>query len=297
MSDKSDGLDFDRQAFVRPETPTRSAPPKGWITGVFLFLAVIAAIVLGYKLLPLIMEGPANPGDPELAQLDQRLTAIEGRLDKLEAARRAVVSGKKDKDEDVDSREAPLKPSARTVYQISPAQTQQAHAVPTPLSSSEPAIAEHLSSLQRDVGGLENSDAANREAWQAMTDRIADMTGQVGTQGAEIIQNRDQLSQLLARSQMEAIPFELLRGANPQPVGPVSLQLQSSNPKSQRYSLCVYIQPSCVELKDRTLHEVVQFVISRDSAPLEVIATKITKNQVLGYLEVPRSQNKTLAIR
>ncbi len=67
--------------------------------------------------------------------------------------------------------------------------------------------------------------------------------------------------------------------------------LKSSNPKKQSYTLCVYSQPSCIDLKDRTLHEVVQFVVARNTTPLEVIATKITKDQMLGYLEVPRSMS------
>jgi hypothetical protein len=284
MSDKSDGFDFDRQAFVRPEAPTPAAHPTAWLTGFFLVLALIAAILLGYKLLPLIMQSSANAGDPEFAELDQRLAALEGRLDKLEAGRRTGVSAKKE--ELVEPNQTSPKPAVKTTYQISPAP-----AAPSHVSTPDPEIAQRLSSLRKDVGDIENNETANREAWEATTDRLADMAGQVGTQGVEILRNQEELNQLLARTQMQAISFELLRGSNPQPVGPVSLRLESSNPKSQRYTLCVYVQPSCIELKDRTLHEVVQFVASPDSTPLEVIATKITKNQVLGYLEVPRRQS------
>jgi hypothetical protein len=42
-----------------------------------------------------------------------------------------------------------------------------------------------------------------------------------------------------------------------------------------------------VELKERNRYEVVQFVISRYSTPLEVIATSINKDGITGYLEVP----------
>jgi len=118
------------------------------------------------------------------------------------------------------------------------------------------------------------------------------MAGRVGTQGAAILQNQDELNQLLARTEMETIPFELLRGSSPKRVGPVSLVLKSSNSKTQHYTLCVYVQPSCIELKDRALHEVVGFVAQRNSAPLEVIATKIINDEILGYLAVPRSQNE-----
>jgi DNA polymerase IIIc chi subunit len=106
-----------------------------------------------------------------------------------------------------------------------------------------------------------------------------------------VLRNRDELDAVLAETEMEAIPFELYRGANPQPVGPVSLALKSTNSKHQRYTLCVYIQNSCTELKNRTLHEVVQFVVARNSPPLRVIGTKMSDDEMVGYLEVPRGQN------
>jgi hypothetical protein len=287
MSDKSTGIEFDRQVFVQPSAPTER-PGRGFI-GFLLVLAAIAAIVfLGYKLIPQIGRDSASAGDPALVNLDKRLAAIEGRLEKLEATRRAAVPPKKE--EPPEPKGTTSNPAAMTVYQISPASRQQTHTAPAPTSAPDLAIAKRLSTIQQGLGALESNEAANREAWQATTDKLADMAGQVGTQGVEILRNQDELNLLLARTEMEAIPFELLRGTNPQPVGPVSLLLKSSNPKTQRYTLCVYIQPSCIELKERTLHEVVQFVVSRNTTPLEVIATKITKDQILGYLEVPRSQ-------
>jgi hypothetical protein len=150
---------------------------------------------------------------------------------------------------------------------------------------------QRLSSLQQGIGQLQNDQVANHEAWQATTDRLANVAGQVGIQNVEILRSQDELDQLLSRTEMIAIPFELIRGTNPQQVGPVSLILKSSNPKSQRYTLCIFIQPSCIELKDHTRFEVVQFVVARNAIPFKVIATKIAKDEILGYLEVPKSQN------
>lgn len=288
MSDKSQGFDFDRELFVQQQAP--ASRPASHVTGVFVAFAIIAGIAfIAYKLIPQIARDSASANNPSLVELDKRLLEIEGRLEKLEAVRRGTVPGRKDQPS--DPKENSSKPVAKTVYQISPAQKQHNISGANPTSASDPATAQRLSALQQGLGALQNNEAANREAWQATTDKLADMAGQVGTQGVEILQNQDELNQLLARTEMEAIPFELIRGSNPQPVGPVSLVLKSSNPRTQRYTLCVYVQPSCIELKDRTLHEVVQFVVSRNTTPLEVIATKITKDQILGYLEVPRSQS------
>jgi type II secretory pathway component PulJ len=278
MSDKSSGIDFNRQVFVQPQA--RTPPPARGAAGTFIAIAVIAALAfLAYKFLPQVLRDSASAGDPALADLDRRLATIEGRLEKLETARRAAVPARKE--EPAESKKTFSQTEMKTVYKISPASRQPVHAAPVP--TPDPATAQHLSALQ-------SGQAADREAWRATTDKLADMAGQVGTQSVEILRSQDELNQLLARTEMEAIPFELRRGSTPQSVGPVSLMLKSSNPKTQRYTLCVYFQPSCTELKDRTLHEVVQFVVSRNTTPLEVIATKITKDGILGYLEVPRSQ-------
>jgi len=289
MSDKSSGVDFDRQVFVTPQT--RATRPRGdtSIIGIVFALAVIAGLAfLGFRLLPQVIPGGfgfTSASDPALADIDKRLTAMEERLEKLEAARRTALPSKKE--DFPEPKEVPAQPRARTVYQISPAPRDQRQTAP----SQDSTAAQRLSALQQHLGALESSDAANREAWQATTDKLADMAGQVGTQGVDILRNQDELNQLLARTEMEAIAFELLRGANPQPVGPVSFLLKSSNPKAQRYTLCVYIQSRCIDLKARTLHEVVQFVPSRNAAPLEVIATQVMKDRIIGYLEVPRGQS------
>jgi hypothetical protein len=281
MSEKSSGLDFDRQVFVQPQAAAR--PPAAPFAGVlFAFAAIAVLVFLGYKLLPQLMTKDfGSTKDPAVADLDKRLGEIDRRLDRLEASHRAEVAARKS--EPVESKTIPRKPVVKTVYQISPAP-------PRAVRSTQPP-AQDLATARR-MSALQGGEVANREAWQATTDKLADMAGQVGIQSVAILRNQDELNQLLARSEMEAIPFELRRRANPQPVGPVSLVLKDSNSKRQRYTLCVYVQPACIELKDRALHEVVQFVASRNTAPLQVIATKIMKNEILGYLEVPRNQNQ-----
>ena len=291
MSDKSAGIDFDRQAFV--QTQDRPATP---VAGLAIALVVIVALgLVAYKVVPPLLQGSTGSSDPTLADLDRRLGGIESRLDKLETTKKpvAAVSPVKKEEAPVVSQPATVKPATRTVYQISPAYRQQNYvggASTATTAATETAADKRLPAIQKGLESLESDSAANREAWQATTDRLADMAGQVGTQNVEILQSEDEINQLLAQTQREAIPFELVRGSNPQPVGPVSLVLKATNTKTQRYTVCVYAQPSCIELKDHTLHEVVQFVVSRNTTPLAFIATKIMKNEVVGYLEVPRNQ-------
>jgi hypothetical protein len=43
----------------------------------------------------------------------------------------------------------------------------------------------------------------------------------------------------------------------------------------------------CIELRDHALNEVVVFVVAKDQPPLELVATKINRDEVAGYLEIP----------
>jgi hypothetical protein len=286
MSDKSSGIDFDRQAFVQTQSPSSVYMPR--IGGLIFVLVALAAIALiAYKLVPRTAKETVSADDPVLTDLDKRLAAIEGRLEKLETTR--TVTMPIWEDAPADPKQPPSKPAPKPSSKISPVQSQQARASDPPVAAPDPATARRLSSLQQGLGALQSDQLANREAWQAATNRMAEIQGQVGQQGVQILQSQDELNQLLARSETDAIPFELLRGASPQQVGPVSLYLKSSNPKTQRYTLCAFAQSTCIELKDRSLHEVVQFVPARNSPPLGIIATKIMKYQILGYLEVPRN--------
>jgi hypothetical protein len=291
MSDKSTaGIDFDRQVFVQSQAPSSTGAGTGARMGGLIFgLTIIAAIALvGYKLIPQTPRTSAGADDAALASVDQRLTMIEERLAKLEAEKKTVTVIRKEGPAKSIAATAPATRPARTVYRVSGTPWEGSGKPTAP--AADPATAQRLTALQQGMGQLRQNQAASQDAWQATTNRLADMAGEVGSQNVTILRNQDELNELINRTDLEAIPFELLRGSNPQPIGPVSLVLKSTNPKKQSYTLCVYVQPTCIELKDRMVHEVVQFVVARNSTPFQVVATRIVKDEILGYLEVPRNQ-------
>lgn len=292
MDRKSTGIDFDRQAFV---TPAEQASPSGSrFSGVLLLLVAVAGLgFLGYKFM--IESAVDDPGTNRrtLVQIEQRMAGIEERLEQIEQNRNRTPgdfahNAKKAEPSspgDSDAHDAP-----RFTYRVSPPLVSQQPSHGNP--SADPAISQKVAGIQQGLGNLQQDTAANRQAWQAAADRLADVSGQVGHTQMQLLRSEDELNQLLARTQRTAIPFEVHRGSDRQPVGPISFSLKSTNPKTQRYTLCVYVQESCVELKERNRYEVVQFVVSRYSAPLEVIATSINKDGVTGYLEVPLEKTR-----
>jgi hypothetical protein len=287
MDRKNAGIEYDREAFI--PAADRSSDSNPSLRGVLVLVASIAAIIalafLGYKIVAQSDVGGGSPSDSRvLGQLDQRLSGIEQRLEQLEqeSHRRTYAFPAPSPKADVPAAASAPAIASPPRYQVIPTQKTRAAA------AADAATQNKIAGLQQGLGTVQSDTAANRDALQATSNRLADVAGQVNSQSVQILRNQDEVNQLLAHSEKISIPFELLRGAEPQVVGPVRLGLKSSNQKNYRYTLCVYVEPACLELKDRNRFEVVEFIVSRNSPPLEVIATRVTKEGILGYLEVPR---------
>jgi hypothetical protein len=272
------GIDFDRQVFVAPAEQPAPQQPSRALGLIVLAIALVGIVFVGYKLLSYAGGSGTSAEANSLQQIQQELADMNERMDELEkhhktTAPESIIA---------TSKVEPAAPSAtiraKPGYQISAASALNPQRTPTP--NTQPLA-------PRPVPASADSDDASREAWKATSERLADVVGTVGSQQGEIAQTRDQLNQLLLQTRRTAIQFELSRGPDRQPVGPVELQLKNSDAKSQRYTVCVYVDNKCIELKNRVLDEVVVFVLSRGTSPLELVATRISRDGILGYLEVP----------
>ncbi len=278
--------EIDRQAFANlPDHVPRSAPPR-WI-GTLLAVVVLGALgFVGYKFALGYTVGGSDKASPNLAQIEEKLARMQKRLEQLEKRRAATIA------------EPPTTPKAgvtnqkpalsqsppRPVFRISGASGQSSPA-PAPDPGSNARVG-----LQQGLGSLRNDVAANRETLEATTDRLTDVVGEVNSQSKEIRQNREALNQLLARSERNLLRFELHRGRTRQPVGPVSLVLRSTDDRRQRYTVRVFVDDKWVEIKDRALYEAVKFYVSGMNIPLELIATQIHKEDMSGYLALPKEK-------
>lgn len=261
---------------------------------VFVVSLLLAVALLGYLVYTRFAGTDATTASEDsqtLAQIQKQLVVVEKRLGELESRRKAE-SAKAPPDvktpETVIPSQGGIPRAPRARYQISPesAIPSQPLAAQPPLP--DPASAQRLARLQQGIGALQEETTSNREAWQATTNRLAEVAGELGAQHGQIIQNQDELNRFLGRTEHTALTFELRRGSVPEPVGPIRISLKTSNQKSQRYTLCVYLQDSCVQVRDRVQFEVVALAVSPDMAPFELIATKVEKDGIVGYLEVPR---------
>jgi len=291
MSESESEIDRLRAAALGPGM---SESDTNWFrVAAIVMVLLVAAASLGYwgsRFFAGTAAQPVSADAQSLAQIQQQLGDMEKRLADLEKRRKvepAKGAAAVKQPEETASNQAAVPRAARNQIKVSPPsalQTQPASAQP---ATSDPTSAIEIAKLQQGMGALQAESSSNREAWQATTNRLAEVAGELGAQHGQIIQNQDELHRYLARSEHSAFTFELRRGSSREPVGPIEISLQSSNQKSRRYTLCVYVQGACVQVKDRVLFEVVQLVVTPGSVPLELIATKVDKDGIVGYLEVP----------
>src|SRR5712692_3394124 len=192
---KMASVDFNREVFARnPEQSPRQA-----LRGVgFLILVLLLGLLafLGYKV---ISESRLRGGDSEaqdLDQIQQQLAAIEMRMHQLEKRHKAataevVTAHPKSEATSASSAPAPARPS----YRISSASVLKPQGNSGSVSSpaAEPAPARSADAPSTDNG------AANHEAWEATTNRLADVVQAVGEQQGELSQTHDAVNQLLAQ--------------------------------------------------------------------------------------------------
>ena len=278
------GVEFDRQAFVPASAPT---PTQGkslihLVGSLLLVMALGLVCYVGYKVYLVNLNNTSlTSASQEIQRLEQQLDEMQKRLNAVERHKKAAAA------EPVVSPEPPGKstkvaPPTRTLYRIATASAMPAQQKPSnPPSNAAPSQSPEFA----------GQVAANREAWEATTNRLADVVAVVGTQQGEISTTQEAVNQLLSQIRRQAISFELDKSNSHVAVGPVNLQYKNVDTRTQRYSVCVMFgNEKCIELKDRALNEVVVFIVAKNTAPLELVATSIRHGQIAGYVAVPVSQ-------
>lgn len=278
------GLEFDRQAFV----PTSAPQGKSAIqlaSPLLLILALGVVGYVGYKVYLVNQDSVAvSSANAEIQRLQQQLGDMQRRLDAVEKHRKSSPDSAEPRSTNARTAVSAPAPS-KTIYRIATGSALPVQTKPVVASRTAPTVA--ASNRSQEIAG---EVAANREAWEATTNRLADVVGVVGTQQGEIAATREAVNELLSQTHRQAVSFELDRGNNRAKVGPVSLQFKSADFRAQHYTLCVFFNnEKCIELKNRALNEVVVFIVAKGTPPLELVTTSIAHEQIAGYLEIPAS--------
>jgi hypothetical protein len=150
-----------------------------------------------------------------------------------------------------------------------------------------------VADVRTELGGTKKDIDVTRtdlESTKVRLDRaIGDLTGQ----GTLIARTQEELEELKHRGDRNYYEFTLLKGAHPQVVSTVSLQLKKADAKKNKFTLNVIADDRIIEKKDRGAAEPLQFYTGRDRQLYEVVIFTVEKNKVTGYLSTPKSPGLT----
>ncbi len=318
------GPAFDRQVFVKKQ-PRERPPSRNVLPGAAVLLLVAAlASFATYRYVKAGGGTPSNPTDTaKIKELQTKLKQTEARIAELEKQRHAAratrvadtATGTNARTEPSELHRAMIAESTpvadghvarvrhssaspptdalnhSTVNEAtsgtshnpspsSPAASRAATELNAQLESAQAASNKKLALLQSDL-------AANHQEWQATTNRLGNVVGELDTQRNAIQKNQNGVNYLLERAHRSDIAFTLRKGAGLQRVGPISMKLASTSVKGQHYSLRMIVDDKSVELRDRALNEVIEFYTSQSKFPLRLIVSQIDRGQVSGTLAVP----------
>jgi chromosome segregation ATPase len=150
-------------------------------------------------------------------------------------------------------------------------------------------VSGEVAGVKTDVGGVKSDVASTKADLEATKAKLQSAVGDLGVQSGLIANTRGDLEVLKHKGDRNYYEFTLLRGAKPQPVATVSLQLKKADAKHGKYTLNVTSDDKTIEKKDRNVSEPIQFYSGRDHLLFELVVWTVDKNKATGYLSTPKS--------
>jgi len=146
-----------------------------------------------------------------------------------------------------------------------------------------------ITGVKTDVGGVKTDVASTRADLEATKARLQSTMGDLGVQSGLIATTRSDLEVLKHKGDRNYYEFTLLKGAKPQPVSTVSLQLKKADVKKGKFTMNVTSDDKTIEKKDRNVSEPIQFYSGRDHMLFELVVWTVDKNKATGYLSTPKN--------
>ncbi len=151
------------------------------------------------------------------------------------------------------------------------------------------AVTGEISGVKTDVGGVRTDVASTKADLEATKAKLQSTIGDLGMQSGLIAHTAGDLEVLKHKGDRNYYEFTLLKGAKPQPVSTVSLQLKKADTKKGKFTVNVTADDRTIEKKDRNVAEPIQFYSGRDHLLFELVVWSVDKNKATGYLSTPKN--------
>jgi chromosome segregation ATPase len=147
-----------------------------------------------------------------------------------------------------------------------------------------------IGQVSTDVTGVKSDVAATKEELAKTVAELKRVNGDMGVMSGLVATNGKELDALKQLGDRNYFEFNLGKTKAPQKVGDIAVQLKSTDPKKNRFTIEVIADDKKVEKKDKNVNEPVQFYVAKARQPYELVVNEVKKNQIVGYLATPKVQ-------
>jgi chromosome segregation ATPase len=145
-----------------------------------------------------------------------------------------------------------------------------------------------IGEVSTEVGGVKTDVAKTRSDLEKTIADLKSTRGDLGVQSGLIATNGKELAALRELGERNYTEFKITKSKAPQKVGDISVQLKSTDPKRNKFTIDVIADDKRVEKKDRTVNEPVQFLLSKAAQPYELVVNDVKKDLISGYVSSPK---------
>jgi len=107
--------------------------------------------------------------------------------------------------------------------------------------------------------------------------------------GTLIARNHDEIDQLRRLGERDYVEFTIDGRNKPQKVANVTLELKGVNEKKNQVNISMVVEDKRFTKKNRALNEPIFFYTSGTRVPEEIVINKASKNQISGYVSIPKA--------
>lgn len=146
-----------------------------------------------------------------------------------------------------------------------------------------------LTEINGEVGNVKTEVASTRSELDKTVSELRRATGDLGVLSGLIATNSKELEALKELGERDYYQFSLSKKQAQQRVGDIAVSLKKADPKRNRFTIELVADDKRVEKKDRNVNEPVQFyVLSKARQPYELVVNEVKKDQIVGYISVPK---------
>ncbi|HEY3129041.1 MAG TPA: hypothetical protein VGL91_06255 [Acidobacteriota bacterium] len=154
-------------------------------------------------------------------------------------------------------------------------------------------VSQNVGAVKTEVGAVKQDLGTAKADLDRTRKDLASLNLLVDQHGKLIATNAEGLETLRMKGEREYFQFTLSKRERLKPVGDIRLELRDTDSKKHRADIRIYINDAKVDKSKVYVNEPVHVKQGREGLDYEVVINQVVKDQVRGYLSVPK--NRSLA--